>query len=60
MCVDDFIEHAVTDRLARSHNETVSGRYDERYVGFCYPAGLRGWHTNGRTVLFPFAGHRPS
>jgi len=59
MHVDDFIEHAVTDGLARSHNVPLSGRYDKRHVGFRYPAGLRSWHISGRTVFFRFTGHRP-
>jgi len=59
MYVDNFIERDVTDWLARSNDETLSGRYDKRYVGFRYPAGLRSGHLNGRTVFFQLTVHHP-
>lgn len=59
MCVDNFIVHAVTDGLARSHNETLPAWYDKRHVGSRYPAGLRSGHLSGRTVFFQLTGYRP-
>jgi len=59
MRVDNFIVHATSDGLARSYDVTLPGRYDERHVGFRYPAGLRSGHAGRSAVLFQFTGHRP-
>jgi len=59
MGVDNVFGHTVADGVARGHHKTLSSRYDKRYVGLRYPAGLRSSHQSGRNVFFWFTVHRP-